>query len=301
MCKLSNRGDDAYRHDLYGDSITIERRLQTKGSGGYKIRSRQGKVISNKKDDLVAIMDHFNLQMDNPMNVLTQDKSRAFLSSSTPELKYEFFLKGTQLSDLHDEYKTIRANLFTQNEILTRKDQAYQEICTKVDELKERLKDMEQFQHLREKLNAIKDEMAWAQVEELEKEVQDAERKFKKSQERMPQLQQRLEEERQKAGAVDGELQDLDAKLQTLHEEGLNIGLKRDAAKQDHKQLLNRKQELLVCLLYTFDSDRTNSARSPIRFARSSTRLTSGMPRFVKKRQGSATVAQAPKRCSRHR
>lgn len=35
------------------------------------------------------MMDHFDIQVDNPMTILTQDMSRAFLSTSDAHKKYE--------------------------------------------------------------------------------------------------------------------------------------------------------------------------------------------------------------------
>ena len=69
---LKNQGEEAYKHDLYGDSIVITRRFTREGSSSYKIKSRDGKLISTKREELSAICDHMNVQVDNPMNVLTQ-------------------------------------------------------------------------------------------------------------------------------------------------------------------------------------------------------------------------------------
>ena len=73
---LKNQGDEAFKHDLYGDSIVITRRFTKEGASSYKIKSKDGKVISTKREDLSAICDHMNIQVDNPMNVLTQGRSR---------------------------------------------------------------------------------------------------------------------------------------------------------------------------------------------------------------------------------
>jgi hypothetical protein len=73
---LKNQGDEAYKHDLYGDSIVITRRFTKEGASSYKIKSRDGKLISTKREELSAICDHMNVQVDNPMNVLTQGTSR---------------------------------------------------------------------------------------------------------------------------------------------------------------------------------------------------------------------------------
>lgn len=69
---LKNRGDEAYKHDVYGDGITITRRFDIKGNSTYKIKSKDNVLISNKREELSAICDHMNIQVDNPMNVLTQ-------------------------------------------------------------------------------------------------------------------------------------------------------------------------------------------------------------------------------------
>jgi len=72
--QLKNKGDEAYRRKDYGDSIIISRRFTAEGSSTWKIKSKDGKVISTKREELAKICDHMNLQVDNPMTVLTQGK-----------------------------------------------------------------------------------------------------------------------------------------------------------------------------------------------------------------------------------
>ena len=86
----------------------ITRRFTKEGSSSWKIKSKDGRVISTKKDELSAICDHMNIQVDNPMNVLTQgkpliymftqspaileiDAARQFLSASSPGDKYKVY------------------------------------------------------------------------------------------------------------------------------------------------------------------------------------------------------------------
>lgn len=69
---LKNQGEEAYRPKEYGKSITITRRFRIDGSSSYKIKSKDGRVISTKREELSAICDHMNIQVDNPMNILTQ-------------------------------------------------------------------------------------------------------------------------------------------------------------------------------------------------------------------------------------
>lgn len=69
---LKNQGEEAYRPKDYGRSIVITRRFTKEGASSYKIKSRDGKVVSTKREELQAICDHMNIQVDNPMNILTQ-------------------------------------------------------------------------------------------------------------------------------------------------------------------------------------------------------------------------------------
>ena len=47
-----------------------------------------GTTIATKKEEIVAICDHMNICIDNPLSILTQDTSRMFLANSTPKDKY---------------------------------------------------------------------------------------------------------------------------------------------------------------------------------------------------------------------
>ena len=48
-----------------------------------------GRVVSTKREDLVLILDHMNIQVDNPVSLLNQDTSRNFLHSNNPAHKYK--------------------------------------------------------------------------------------------------------------------------------------------------------------------------------------------------------------------
>ena len=48
-----------------------------------------GTVVSTKKEDLVRILDHMDIQVNNPICMLNQDVSRNFLHSSNPKDKYK--------------------------------------------------------------------------------------------------------------------------------------------------------------------------------------------------------------------
>ncbi|XP_072046479.1 structural maintenance of chromosomes protein 6-like [Amphiura filiformis] len=62
--KLRNRGSDAYKPELYGNSIIIERKMTSDGGSSYKLKSADNKrTISNKKEELDHILDQFNIKV----------------------------------------------------------------------------------------------------------------------------------------------------------------------------------------------------------------------------------------------
>src|SRR5882724_2924293 len=69
---IKNQGDEAFKPEIYGRSIHISRRFTKEGSSSYKIKSADDKLVSTKRNELSAICDHMNIQVDNPMNILTQ-------------------------------------------------------------------------------------------------------------------------------------------------------------------------------------------------------------------------------------
>ena len=68
---LLNGGKDgtgAFQYDVYGEFITVERRIEKTGGGGYRLLagdpSRDDlKLVSTKKEDLDKMLDHMNIQV----------------------------------------------------------------------------------------------------------------------------------------------------------------------------------------------------------------------------------------------
>ena len=51
------------------------------------------------------MVNAMNIQVDNPISVLTQDISRSFLVSSSAAEKYTLFMKATRLDLIGQNYK----------------------------------------------------------------------------------------------------------------------------------------------------------------------------------------------------
>jgi structural maintenance of chromosomes protein 6 len=169
IVRIKNQGDGAYMPDEYGKSIIVERSFTKSGSSGFKIKNESGKIVSTKKGDLDAITDFFNLQIDNPMNVLSQDMARQFLSSSSPAEKYKFFVKGVQLEQLDHDYRLIEESVDQIKEKLDSRRDDLKILKADKDKAQRRLELSDQRNTLRQRVKNLRGQMAWAQVEEQER------------------------------------------------------------------------------------------------------------------------------------
>ncbi|KAL8874123.1 MAG: hypothetical protein Q9174_000493 [Haloplaca sp. 1 TL-2023] len=170
--KIKNKGDSAYQSDVYGESIIVERHFTRSGTSNFRLRSASGRLISIKKADLEEICDYFALQIDNPMNVLTQDMARQFLSNSTPQEKYKFFMKGTQLEHLDGDYLQIEQCIDRMDQDLAKSLADVGHYEEEARKAKTTLALSDKNESLRAKWKEVGYQMAWAQVEEVEKQKQ---------------------------------------------------------------------------------------------------------------------------------
>ncbi|PPJ57689.1 hypothetical protein CBER1_00169 [Cercospora berteroae] len=192
--KIKNQGENAYKPELYGDTLTVERHFTKSGSTTFKLRSTEGRIITTKKGDLDDVLDHFALQMDNPINVLTQDLARAFLAGSTPAEKYRFFIKGTQLETLDGDYNILEEHLDgTEAQLLTR-EEMIAELRQKEVEAAGRVKRAERARTLEDKWHKVARQHAWAQVGDAEATLQHYEDNVDKARDQLEQYEQIADE-----------------------------------------------------------------------------------------------------------
>lgn len=81
----------------------------------------------------------------------------------------QFFLRGTQLAQLTDEYEQIRSNTETMDEVLARKRETIPELKAAYRNAKDRAKTAQLAVDQQKNLDALQDQLAWAFVDESEK------------------------------------------------------------------------------------------------------------------------------------
>ncbi|KAJ7816944.1 P-loop containing nucleoside triphosphate hydrolase protein [Mycena olivaceomarginata] len=215
---LKNQGEEAYKPKEYGKSIVITRKFTKEGNSSWKIKSKDGRIISTKKDELAAICDHMNIQVDNPMNVLTQDAARQFLSASAPTDKYKFFLRGTQLSQLSEEYETCIANITATAKVLTQKKEAIPDLKSAYREAHNRYEEASKAREQKAKVDELKKELAWSHVSAKKKEMETKVADAAKQGRRIPKIKENLANAEAELAGEDEVVMGLERQLDTLGE-----------------------------------------------------------------------------------
>ncbi|PKI84171.1 Smc6p [Malassezia vespertilionis] len=238
---IRNRGPDAFRPALYGAEITVERRILADGSGSWKMRGEHGKIISTKREELDAICDHANIQVDNPMNILTQDSARQFLGNAAPEEKYSFFLRGTQLTQLAQEYEMIQVNIQRMKRVLARTQEVLPDLEHEAREANARWRLVEQARREQDKLNSLKDELVWSQVIAKEQQLAQAAEDLERERTKHRALQRKQEEDRKRASALDERIASLEQRNTESSERETHLQEQRAAVMhtvKEHRNML---------------------------------------------------------------
>uniref|UniRef100_A0A671XCQ1 Structural maintenance of chromosomes protein 6 n=1 Tax=Sparus aurata TaxID=8175 RepID=A0A671XCQ1_SPAAU len=261
---LRNKGRDAYKPDVYGTAIVVDLRITREGLRTYKLKSKSGLLVSNKKEELLSILDNFNIQVNNPVSVLTQEMSKYFLHSKGEGDKYKFFMKATQLDQMREDFVYIK----TTKHLTEDKVEQHSEWRSKMElkdlmkylEKEDRYKSLASLDEMHTKLEELQKQMAWAleklqsdrrstekfdeKVEEWKKKVEEAERKQKQSQEQVDGITQQLSELQSRCSVLKAEVQKRNATFKsseiTVHRCKANL---RDLEK-DKVQLSSRINDL---------------------------------------------------------
>lgn len=178
--RIKNQGPLAFKPHEYGKSISVERHFSTNGTSGFKLRDENDRIVTTRKSELEDILDAFSMQIDNPMNVLTQDMARQFLNHSTPKDKYKFFLSGTQLETLHRDYQQIEASLEQMNSRVEITEEIVRSKRKDMDDLVNKARSAGKLETMRRRELELAAQGAWAKVEEEERGLREAEQEIEK-------------------------------------------------------------------------------------------------------------------------
>ena len=127
--------------------------------------------MSNKREELQEILDHMNLQVDNPMTILTQDTARQFLGNSSAGDKYKLFMRGVQLAQLDTDYNMVEEQISALQHTLDAKKEALDHLHEKEKTWRMKVDIFKQSAAIEEKIRTLQYHFAWGQVKAQEKVI----------------------------------------------------------------------------------------------------------------------------------
>ncbi|KAK2826575.1 hypothetical protein Q5P01_020789 [Channa striata] len=244
--KLKNRGPDAYKRDVYGDSISIEHRISSDGSRTCRLKSKSGQLISNKKEELTTVLDHFNIQLDNPVSILNQEMSKQFLHSKSESDKYKFFMKATLLEQMKRDYIHIKQTKTITRQQVERQEEGLKDLKQEFLQRKERYENLSSFSGMKEALESLKKAMAWCLVREKEQVVEQLKEDIEKE-ENFSKHHDNLQLCQTKVVQLEKKLQSIKSKMDSLREEQDSLSEERLKLKEQVKVIskAHKEQELV--------------------------------------------------------
>jgi len=269
--KLSN--ELRYRPDEFGDTIEIQRVLRRDSSGrggGWSFKSWNGKRVNpangrSAKRELCAILDHFNIQIGNPVSVLTQQKSKQFLARGKPAELYRFFMEATLLEDIRKSVSVMMDATKDMKYTLELKHEQLPEIKAVVEKLQKRFERAQGLKPLEEKIQRMEKMWAWKLVDEredgvnklkekrrkllksmkgLEEELDESTERKKKAEEEFGDVKKGMDEKSEVLRVFLGELEKIKSEMRRLSEKKRVIEAGEKSARREYECALQMKRKL---------------------------------------------------------
>ncbi|KAJ3693422.1 hypothetical protein LUZ60_008902 [Juncus effusus] len=190
--EIKNQGEDAFKHEIYGDAIIVERRI-TQATSSTVLKDCQGRKISQRKDELRELVEHFNIDVENPCVIMSQDKSREFLHSGNDKDKFKFFFKATLLQQVSELLDNIRCQLIEAESVVQELEASIRPMLKELDELREKIKNMEHVEEIAQELQNLKKKLAWSWVYDVDRQIEGQNAKIQKLKDRVPACQERID------------------------------------------------------------------------------------------------------------
>ncbi|KAL8049896.1 hypothetical protein ABFX02_06G048500 [Erythranthe guttata] len=190
--EIKNQGEDAFKPDLYGDIIIVERRV-SESTSSITLKNIQGRRVGTKKDDLREIVEHFNIDVENPCVIMSQDKSREFLHSGNAKDKFKFFFKATLLQQVDDLLKGIEKQLNDATALVNHLQESLRPILKELDELQEKIKSMELVEEISQQVQLLRKKLAWSWVYDAGRKLDAQQKLIEKLKGRIPSCQERID------------------------------------------------------------------------------------------------------------
>ncbi|KNA17825.1 hypothetical protein SOVF_076440 [Spinacia oleracea] len=243
---LKNEGMDAFKPESYRESIIIERRI-TESSSSLVLKDNQGRRVSCKKEELRELVEHFNVDVENPCVIMTQDKSREFLQSGSAKDKFKFFFKATLLQQVDELLRGVEQALETADELVQELEKSIEPVIRELGELQDKIKKTERVEELSGRVERMKFKLAWSWVYNVDKELLKQSTEVKKLKSQLPACQAEIDQRLEKIEELKKSKADMKIRLQELKQKTSEVNRLRDELQENisvaTKSMMELEQE----------------------------------------------------------
>lgn len=234
---IQNTGTEAYQHQHYGDVIEIVRTFSTDGSQGYKLKSERGRNVSQKKEELLSILDRFQILIDNPLAILSQDAARSFLTSSTPNSLYNFLSQGINHEAMKRTIQNISASSSETQSGIEPLRKEFNLKKSALDKLKKEFNERKSVRELSKNKSLLEIKIQWKIVELKNQAIEQAEKELQLHRQKIETATRRFRER-------DTYEHELLEKIDTLKAEHAKAREEHNAAKEEYREFENELNKI---------------------------------------------------------
>lgn len=250
--------DFAFKPDDYGKWITVEKIIYKDDISKLALRNDKDKKISERKQELDEMLDHFSILINNPICILNQEVSKTFLHSKRPEDKFELFMKATSLEQIEQDYNEARLSFKQWEDCNNRSTVAFKLLEAEYNSCKEKTSFLERRARLNDDRANLVVEMYWAllrddekacdqirnQIESTKDCIKDTEKEVINNETKIRNCNEDIELFRSKSESIQKLLETTRKKVGLMGSKGSELRMKQVTTKQNIDQCSKRISRL---------------------------------------------------------
>ncbi|KAA3460430.1 structural maintenance of chromosomes protein 6B-like [Gossypium australe] len=185
---IKNEGVDSFKPEIFGDTIIIERRISDTTSSTV-LKDRQGRKVASRKEDLRELVEHFNIDVENPCVIMSQDKSREFLHSGNDRDKF----KATLLQQVDELLQSIIKQLKDACALVDELEKLIRPAQLELSELQEKIENIKRVEQISQEVQLLRKKLAWSLVYDEDKRLQEKAKNIETLKKRIPTCQAKID------------------------------------------------------------------------------------------------------------
>jgi len=159
--RIMDKGE-AFKPDEYGKTITVEKIIYKDDISKLTLKNDKDKRVSERKQELDDMLDHFGILINNPICILNQEVSKTFLHSKKPEDKFELFMKATNLEQIEQDYDAAYQSHKQWDDCNTKNTVTFRLLDAEYNSCKEKTGFLEDMARIKDTLSELNRELIWA-------------------------------------------------------------------------------------------------------------------------------------------